>query len=79
MRQLPFHILWINHKKKLQRKWGYLWIRCIVHYTGQSNGLRSTTKNNFTNWMANKKQVPDMTPVFFYQISASESDSFVSI
>ncbi len=80
MRQLPFHILWINHKKKkLQRKWGYLWIRCIVHYTGQSNGLRSTTKNSFTNWMANKKQVPDMTPVFFYQISASESDGFVSI
>lgn len=79
MRQLPFHILWINHKKKLQTKWGYLWIRCIVHYTGQSNGLRSTTKNSFTNWMANKKQVPDMTPVFFYQISASESDSFVSI
>jgi len=29
--------------------------------------------------MANKKQVPDMTPVFFYQISASESDGFVSI
>ena len=79
MRQLPFHILWINHKKKLQTKWGYLWIRCIVHYTGQSNGLRSTTKNSFTNWMANKKQVPNMTPVFFYQISASESDSFVSI
>lgn len=50
-----------------------------VHYTGQSNGLRSTTKNSFTNWMANKKQVPDMTPVFCYQISASESDSFVSI
>lgn len=77
--QLPFHILWINHKKKLQRKWGYLWIRCIVHYTGQSNGLRSTTKNSFTNWMTNKKQVPNMTPVFFYQISAIESDSFVSI
>ena len=56
MRQLPFHILWINHKKKLQRKWGYLWIRCIVHYTGQSNGLRSTTKNSFTNWMANKNR-----------------------
>lgn len=50
-----------------------------IHYTGQSNGLRSTTKNSFTNWMANKKQVPDMTPVFFYQISASESDGFVSI
>ena len=41
--------------------------------------IKSTTKNSFTNWMANKKQVPDMTPVFFYQISASESDSFVSI
>lgn len=41
--------------------------------------IRSTTKNSFTNWMANKKQVPDMTPVFFYQISASESDGFVSI
>lgn len=68
MRQLPFHILWINHKKKLQRKWGYLWIRCIVHYTEQNNGLRSTTKNSFTNWMTNKKQVPNMTPVFFYQI-----------
>lgn len=44
-----------------------------------SNGLRSTTKNSFTNWMTNKKQVPNMTPVFFYQISAIESDSFVSI
>lgn len=50
-----------------------------LYRAGQSNGLRSTTKNSFTNWMANKKQVPDMTPVFFYQISASESDSFVSI
>lgn len=45
----------------------------------QNNGLRSTTKNSFTNWMTNKKQVPNMTPVFFYQISATESDSFVSI
>lgn len=63
-------------QKEVAEKMG---IRCIVHYTGQSNGLRSTTKNSFTNWMANKKQVPNMTPVFFYQISASESDGFVSI
>lgn len=66
-------------QKEVAEKWGYLWIRCIVHYIGQSNGLRSTTKNSFTNWMTNKKQVPNMTPVFFYQISAIESDSFVSI
>lgn len=66
-------------QKEVAEKMGIPLVRCIVHYTGQSNGLRSTTKNSFTNWMTNKKQVPNMTPVFFYQISAIESDSFVSI
>lgn len=54
-------------------------LHSTLYRAKQCNGLRSTTKNSFTNWMTNKKQVPNMTPVFFYQISAIESDSFVSI